>query len=89
MPTGVSDWTERLQLQVSQLAYDARFTVSALALTLLSITLLHCAAAWGRARARRRTARAVAQAERSGPPEAPTWEHSHSTPKNKLHKESR
>jgi hypothetical protein len=82
-------WIARLIRHATALEYDVQFAAVALALTVVSIALLHCAAVWGRARARRRTARAIAQTERSGPPEAQTWEHSHSAEKNKHHKESR
>jgi hypothetical protein len=84
----MTSWIARLLQHADLLADDARFTAVALSLTTVSIALLHCAEAWGRARARRRTARAIAQTERSGPPEAQTWEHSHSSQENKLHKES-
>jgi hypothetical protein len=80
----MTNWTETVLHHGALLAYDARFVM----LTAVSIALLHGAEIWGRARARRRTARAIAQTERSGPPDAQTWEHSHSAEKNKLHKES-
>jgi hypothetical protein len=87
----MSDWMTRLGDNARELTIDARFAYLALGLTVISIALLHCAEAWGTARARRRTERAIAQAEREGPPEAQTWEHAHSTERKelKLRKESR
>jgi hypothetical protein len=79
----------QLLRRASLFDYDARFTTLALTLTIFALALLHAAEFWGHARARRLTARAIAQTERSGLPEAQTWEHSHSAAKIKLHKESR
>ena len=75
----MSDWMMRLTDNAHELTIDARFAYLALGLTVISIALLHCAEVWGRTRARRRTERAIAQAERAGPPEAHTWEHTHRT----------
>lgn len=77
----MSDWMTRLRDNAHELTIDARFAYLALGVTVISIALLHCAEAWGYARARRRTERAIAQAEREGPPEAQTWEHAHSAEK--------
>jgi hypothetical protein len=54
------------------LSWDASSTVSVLALGALSILLLRGAEVWGDARARRRTAAAIAAAERASPPLPPT-----------------
>ena len=87
----MSDWMTRLKDNARELTIDAQFAYLALALTVISIALLHCAEAWGHARARRRTERAIAQAERARLPEAQTWEHTHSDKGKelKLRKESR
>jgi lipopolysaccharide export LptBFGC system permease protein LptF len=78
----MSEWLTRLKDNAHELTIDARFAYLALALTGISIALLHFVEVWGHARARRRTARAIAQTEREGPPEAHTWEHTHSIDKN-------
>ena len=75
----MSDWMTRLRDNAQELTIDAGFAYLALGFTVVSIALLRWAEAWGHARARRRTERAIAQAEREGPPEAQTWEHAHST----------
>ena len=75
----MSDWMMRLTDNAHELTIDARFAYLAFGLTMISIALLHCVKFGGRARARRRTERAIAQAERAGPPEAHTWEHTHRT----------
>lgn len=87
----MSDWIMRFKDSAHELTIDARFSYLALGLTVISIALLHCAEAWGYARARRRTERAITQAERPGPPGAHTWEHTHSAERKdlKLRKESR
>jgi hypothetical protein len=75
----MSDWMTRLQDNAHELTIDARFGYLALGLTVISIALLHCAEVMGSARARRRTERAIAQAERGRTPKAHTWEHTHRT----------
>lgn len=81
----MSDWIDTARA----LPLDLQFMYAALGVGMISVALLHCAEAWGRARARRRTAYAIAQTERASPPEAQTWEHTHSADQIKLHKESR
>ena len=72
-----------------EMPLELQFMYAVLGFTAISVLLLHCAEAWGRVRARRRTEYAIAQTERASPPEAQTWEHTHSTDQIKLHKESR
>jgi hypothetical protein len=81
----MSDWIDTARA----LPLDLQFMYAALGVGAISVALLHCAEAWGRARARRRTASAIAQTERARPPKAQTWEHTHSSEQIKLHKESR
>jgi len=79
--TAMTDWMSRMLHNANVLNLDARFASIAILFTAISIALLRVAELWGHARARRRTERAIAQAERGGPPETQTWEHTHSTEK--------
>jgi hypothetical protein len=54
------------------LAFNGSYALAVIGVGLLSAALLYGAELWGAARARRRTARAIAAIERSGPPEART-----------------
>jgi TRAP-type C4-dicarboxylate transport system permease small subunit len=81
----MTDWIDTARA----LPLDLQFMYAVLGVSVISVALLHCAEAWGRARARRRTASAIAQTERASPPEAQTWEHTHSSEQIKLRKESR
>jgi hypothetical protein len=81
----MTDWIDTARA----LPMDLQFMYGVLGFSVISVALLHCAEAWGRARARRRTAYAIAQTERASPPEAQTWEHTYSAEQIKLHKESR
>jgi hypothetical protein len=56
----------------SSLAFDGTYALAAIGLCVFSAALLYGAELWGAARARRRTARAIAAIEESGPPEAQT-----------------
>jgi hypothetical protein len=79
--TAMTDWMSRVLHNANALTLDARFAYVAISFTAISIALLRVGELWGRARARRRTERAIAQTERRGPPEAQTWEHTHSVEK--------
>jgi hypothetical protein len=54
------------------LTFDHAYVVGVIGVAAVSVALLHCADIWGAARARRRTARAIAEIERAGPPGAET-----------------
>jgi hypothetical protein len=64
---------------MDQLLHDARalsldhaYALAVIGIATVSVALLHCAERWGAARARTRTARAIAEIERSRPPGAQT-----------------
>jgi hypothetical protein len=78
----MSEWLNSAR----ELDLGSPFLYVVIGFTTVSVALLHCADAFARARARRRTARAIAQTR---PPEAQTWEQTHSADQIKLHKESR
>jgi hypothetical protein len=55
-----------------RLDFDAGFLLCVIAIGALCAVLLYFAEQWGAARARRRTAHAMAEVERLGPPEVRT-----------------
>ena len=85
-PSMTTDEIARLVRHASRLDYDATFTASAVAIALLSLAGLQCAEFVGRARARRHTARSIAQVEREQHAPNPDEEALAQRSENKLHK---
>ena len=54
------------------LSFDHGYALAVIGIAAVSVGLLHCAEIWGTARARRRTARAIAEIERPRTPGAQT-----------------
>jgi hypothetical protein len=63
---------DQLLHNASTLSLDGDYALAVIGLCMLLAALLYGAELWGAARARRRTARAIAAIEQSGPPEART-----------------
>jgi hypothetical protein len=54
------------------LAFDGSYVLAVIVFGAVCVALMHGAEVWGAARARRRTARAIAEIERTRPPKART-----------------